>query len=227
MFWRDRQKEGQMDAFLWLSFHTAVRANKNNQVDRWTDKYYSITPAQSCVMSQHTDAETTWPPFSRRHSQMHFLEWKYIWISLTISLKIVPNGPINNILALVQIMAWRRPGDKPLSEPMMDRLPTHICVTRPQWVNKFIHRWNNNYITEKKKKLKKKKINWNIYWACHTQDLTTSWARFPWATKFSWGNKSFSNLILAISQIFAHAMTAELSCHRQNFVVFILSETVS
>ena len=32
-------------------------------------------------------------------------------------------------------MAWRRPGDKQLSEPMMVRLPTHICVTRPQWVN--------------------------------------------------------------------------------------------
>ena len=32
-------------------------------------------------------------------------------------------------------MAWRRPGDKPLSEPMMARLLTHICVTRPQWVN--------------------------------------------------------------------------------------------
>ena len=31
-------------------------------------------------------------------------------------------------------MAWRRSGDKPLSEPMMVRLPTHICVTRPQWV---------------------------------------------------------------------------------------------
>ena len=28
-------------------------------------------------------------------------------------------GPINNIPALVQIMAWCRPGDKPLSEPMM------------------------------------------------------------------------------------------------------------
>ena len=36
---------------------------------------------------------------------------------------------------LVQIMAWRRPGDKPLSGPMMVKLPTHICVTRPQWVN--------------------------------------------------------------------------------------------
>ena len=36
---------------------------------------------------------------------------------------------------MVQIMAWRRPGDKPLSEPMLLILLTHICVTRPQWVN--------------------------------------------------------------------------------------------
>ena len=42
-----------------------------------------------------------------------------VWISLKISLRFVPNGPINNIPALVQIMAWRRPGDKPLSEPMV------------------------------------------------------------------------------------------------------------
>ena len=49
--------------------------------------------------------------------------------------KFVPKGPINNIPALVQIMAWRRPGDKPLSEPVMVRLLTHIYVTRPQWVN--------------------------------------------------------------------------------------------
>ena len=41
---------------------------------------------------------------------------------------------MNNSPALVQIMARRRPGDKPLSEPMMVRLQTHICVTRPQWV---------------------------------------------------------------------------------------------
>ena len=53
---------------------------------------------------------------------------------INISLKFVPKGPINNIPALVQIMAWRRPGDKPLSEPMMVSLTTHICVTRPQWV---------------------------------------------------------------------------------------------
>ena len=40
-------------------------------------------------------------------------------ISFQILLKFVPKGPINNIPALVQIMAWRQPGDKPLSEPMM------------------------------------------------------------------------------------------------------------
>ena len=55
-------------------------------------------------------------------------------ISIKISLKFVPKGPINNNPALVQIMAWRLSGDKPLSEPMMVNLLTHICVTRPQWV---------------------------------------------------------------------------------------------
>ena len=58
-----------------------------------------------------------------------------IWIWINISLKFVPKGPINTIPALVQIMAWCRPGDKPLSEATIVRLPTHICVTRPQWVN--------------------------------------------------------------------------------------------
>ena len=60
-------------------------------------------------------------------------------ISIEFSLKFVPKGPINNIPALVQIMAWRRLGDKPLSEPVMVSLLTHICVTRPQCVNS---KWN-------------------------------------------------------------------------------------
>ena len=62
-----------------------------------------------------------------------------VWISIKISLKFVPKGPINNIPALVKIMAWRRSGDKPLSEPMMVSWPTHICVTRPQWVDKVVN----------------------------------------------------------------------------------------
>ena len=41
-----------------------------------------------------------------------------VWISIEISLKFVLKGPINNIPALDQIIAWRWPGDKPLCEPM-------------------------------------------------------------------------------------------------------------
>ena len=73
-------------------------------------------------------------------------------IPIKISLKFVPKSSINNIPALVQIMAWRRPGDKPLSEPMMVSLPTHICVTRPQCVNRGkicsvkIHQNQTNFV---------------------------------------------------------------------------------
>ena len=55
-----------------------------------------------------------------------------VWISITISLNFVPNDLINNITALVQIMAWRQPDDQSLSEPMVVNLLTHICVTRTQ-----------------------------------------------------------------------------------------------
>ena len=44
---------------------------------------------------------------------------KNVRIFIQISLKFVPNGPIDNKSALVQVMAWRRTGDKPLPEPMM------------------------------------------------------------------------------------------------------------
>ena len=52
-------------------------------------------------------------------------------ISLKVSLKFVPKVQFNNIPALHHIMAWRRPGNKPLSEPMVVSLLTHICFTRP------------------------------------------------------------------------------------------------
>ena len=61
------------------------------------------------------------------------------WILNKISLKYIPKGVIDNMAALVQIMAWCRPGDKPLSEPMMVNLLTYIFVTWPQWVNSLWH----------------------------------------------------------------------------------------
>ena len=50
-------------------------------------------------------------------------------ISIYILLKLSPKGPTNNISSLALIMAWRRPGDKPLSEPMMACLLAHIYST--------------------------------------------------------------------------------------------------
>ena len=57
-------------------------------------------------------------------------------ISTEMSLKCVPKGPINNISALVQIMARRR--------PIYHSLPTHTCVTRPQWVNGTTFEYNTH-----------------------------------------------------------------------------------
>ena len=72
-------------------------------------------------------------PFTRRHFKCIFRN-ENVSISIKISLKFVLKGPSSNIPALAQIMAWRRPGDKPLSETMMVTLLTHIHVTRPQCV---------------------------------------------------------------------------------------------
>ena len=59
---------------------------------------------------------------------------KYILILNKMSLKYIPKGPIKDNPALFQMMAWHRPGDKPLFEPMMNILLTFICITQPQWV---------------------------------------------------------------------------------------------
>ena len=42
---------------------------------------------------------------------------------IQISLKFVPRSPIDNKPALVQVMAWRRTGDKPLPESMLPQFP--------------------------------------------------------------------------------------------------------
>ena len=97
----------------WLrGFHLIFCSDKLTPLEIWPKGY---APGSPCVLLwSSTSQYYPWPPGS---------------------LKFVPNGPINNIPSLVQIMAWRRPGDKPLSAPMMVSLTTHICVNRPQWVD--------------------------------------------------------------------------------------------
>ena len=113
-----------------------------------------------------------------RQNESHFADdiFKCIFLNenagipITISLKFVPQGPINNIPALVQKMAWRRPGDKPLSGPMMVRLPTNICVIQPQWVNLLApgtFEWNFRYIIFK--------LNLAIYGSNILFDIALGW----------------------------------------------------
>ena len=133
----------------WVNSSPAVGAK-----GRWDKKIYRLAKfrpyasnAKLCVFYVVTPPQITadcyFNSLRPRPNRRHFADdiFKCIfeneneWISPSISLKFVPKVRINNIPALVQIMAWRRSGDKPLSEPMMVSLPTHICVTRPQWVN--------------------------------------------------------------------------------------------
>ena len=99
-------------------------------------KHISVT--NIWVISCGTALNTLRPRQNGRHFPDDIFKWIFlnenVWISINISPKFVPRGPINNIPTLVQVMAWLRPSDKPLSEPMMVRLLMHICVTRPQLV---------------------------------------------------------------------------------------------
>ena len=69
-----------------------------------------------CPISQHLNGHI------RRYDIDLWYDSENVWISVIISLKIVPNGPVNNKSSLVQVMDRRPTDDKPLSEPTMSQL---------------------------------------------------------------------------------------------------------
>ena len=86
------------------------------------------------------DINTLGPRQHDSHFRDDIFKWIFlnenVWISIEISLKLVPSVPNNSIPALVHIMAWWLTGDKPVSEPMPVCLLTHICITRHEWVKR-------------------------------------------------------------------------------------------
>ena len=89
------------------------------------DRYHTLLPLLWSPISQYSIAIaipdlpwTKWPPLCRRWIQIYFSEWR-VFPLIKISLKFVPNGPIDNKPAFVSIMAWRRIGDKTLSSQML------------------------------------------------------------------------------------------------------------
>ena len=104
----------------------------------WERRYLNWNGSQSSdAYVRHTATCTALNTLRPIQNGRHFADdtFKRIFlnenvrISIKISLKFVPKGPTNNIPALAQMMAWRR--------PVMVRSPTHICVARPQCVNQL------------------------------------------------------------------------------------------
>ena len=119
---------------LWNPWY---KSHLSNKIVDHSDKV-----GASPISTAPTQLNTLRPRQNGRHFPDDIFKWIFLnenaWILINTSPKFVPRGPITNIPTLVQVMAWRRPGDKPLSKPMMARLPTHICVTQPQWVNTWL-----------------------------------------------------------------------------------------
>ena len=134
--------------------HYLITSHFNGELFQTNNYFYSFDPISVwqnihislCLCVDYRPTNTlvhlSFNTLRPRQNGRHFPDdiFKLIFLNenlcilIETSLKFVPVGPINNIPALVHIMAWRRPGDKPLSEPMMVSLLTHISVTRPQWV---------------------------------------------------------------------------------------------
>ena len=107
------------------TLNASLRREASHRCDRWNPltkgQYRSFWYFLWCLLKQRVNL------YLPGQNGCHFADniFKCIslnekaWLSIKILLKFVPTGSINNIPALVQIMAWCRTGSKPLSEPMM------------------------------------------------------------------------------------------------------------
>ena len=116
-------------------FHICDEVTTNN-CPEYTEDVCSLCPTHHTHGSHVlvlAVVNTLRPRQNGRHFPDDIFKWIFlnenVWIAIKISLKFVPNGLINNIPALVQMMAWRQSGDKPLSEAMMVYLLTHIYAS--------------------------------------------------------------------------------------------------
>ena len=82
---------------------------KYDRLPTWVVRLNSSPPGQN---GRH---------FGRRHNSNAFFNGNDK-IPVQISQKFIPRSPIGNKPSLVQVMAWRRTGDKPLSEPMLSQI---------------------------------------------------------------------------------------------------------
>ena len=101
-----------------------------------------------------------------------FSNEKY-WIVIQISLTFIRMGPINTKPPLVWIMAWRRTGDKSVSEPTMthitDAYMRHLTsMSLNSCTQRVKHKQNISQIMQHMYKFKIHKHNLNVKNICHS-----------------------------------------------------------
>ena len=181
------KKKGQSSSFNYTTYNS----------------YHILTGALcdiSCECFRNNDhVNSLRPRQNRRHFADDVFKCNFVnenvWIPIKISLKFVPKGPINNILSLVQIMAWRRPGDKPLSEPMMVRLPTHICLTKLT-----LTLWNRWVITFSRFNITRICLLWHgELWSCREAVWDWGWKWMKWQILYCHEQMPWANLFAVIN----------------------------
>ena len=99
-----------LDTFYYYSDHKNSVGEIDTSVFFSMMKPSNIFPLSAAPVSGFGPVLTHWG----RDKMAAIFKWIFlnenVWISINISLKFVPRGPINNIPTLVQVMAWRRPG---------------------------------------------------------------------------------------------------------------------
>ena len=94
-------------------------------------KHFQSTPHTPPMIARYANYRSNIIIMRRRQNSWHFPDDIFkctvlnenVLFPIKIDLKFVPMGPINNILVVLQIMAWCRPGDKP--EPMIVHRPIY------------------------------------------------------------------------------------------------------
>ena len=136
-----------MFSLICLGINGWVNNRKAGDLRRYRAHYDVIVMAMSDIMTA-TLADTL--PLIHFNSSLpeqdgrHFADNSFRCIFLNendripiwISLKFVPTSPIDNKPALVQVMAWRRTGDKSLPEPLLTQFnDAYMRHYRGRWVN--------------------------------------------------------------------------------------------
>ena len=101
------------------------------------------------VMKTDTNRVALWPGFITQYPVDQYTELPYVWLTHWVRDKMAAifQTTFSHAFSWMKMYKFRLrfhwslfprvqlAGAKPLSEPKMVSLLTHICVTRPQWVN--------------------------------------------------------------------------------------------